>query len=213
MELLITLHDQKTHQALVLMAIANLSLDEFGRSKLAEMSSFLVEVTESLKSSDNLLIPTLMVIKNCSLSEPLRESIRKGGTIEILLELLLAVNLPQARELILDIFELLSIDSQCRTAFVRAMGIQKVYRLLNTSIEESTLLRITTLFHNLSFDSSCCDYLRESGIISFFIERLQGEDEATIISCLYALHNLMCSGMYSYLPTLHHALYLFCFLF
>jgi len=193
MELLVALHDEKVHQALVLMSIANLSLDEFGRSKLTEMSSFLLEITGSLKLGDDLLVPTLLVIKNCSLSERLRDSIVKGGAIETLLEMLLVINLPEARELILDIFELISIDSECRTCFVRAMGIQKVYRLLNTPIEENTLLRITTLFHNLSFDSSCCSYLRESGIISFFIERLQGDDEATIISCLYALHNLMCS--------------------
>ena len=69
-----------------------------------------------------------------------------------------------------------------------------IYRLLNNSVSERTILRIAALFHNLSFDGVCSDALRESGIITFFMEQLQSGNEAMTISCLYALNNLMCSN-------------------
>lgn len=47
-----------------------------------------------------------------------------------------------------------------------------------------------------NFKGICSDALRESGIITFFIEQLQSGNEAMTISCLYALNNLMCSGRF-----------------
>lgn len=41
---------------------------------------------------------------------------------------------------------------KCRKSLVEENGVSIIYRMLNQSISESTLLRIAALFHNLSFD-------------------------------------------------------------
>lgn len=102
----------------------------------------------------------------------LRALAQEKGIVKHLLDLL-STSSETIRNQILDIFEILAIDGllwfllflflfltfflsfvgDCRESIVKENGVSIIYRILNQSISEPTLLRIATLFHNLSFDS------------------------------------------------------------